>query len=197
MKLFNTFVFVLCFLSCHSGKGIADTETRKSSLYQVQAQFMDQDGRNLPFGSLQGQPVIITMFYASCPYACPVLLAKLKNLDHRLSSATQKSVRYLIISFDPERDKPAKLKKLTHDYKLEENRWHLVQASDKDIRLFAALLGINYRKLDDGEFSHNTVISLLDKNGIIDRQIDGQQNVSDEFLKRIEQIAQISIPVKK
>lgn len=167
---------------------VADTASTKKSLYHVKAEFLDQDSRTLVFSSLQGKPLIISMYYASCPFACPILLAKLKNLDARLTPATQSKVHYLLISFDPQRDTPAKLKKLAGDYKLDEKRWRLVQAKENDVRLFAALLGVTYRKLQNGEYSHNTVITLLDKDGVIDRQIDGQQTVPDDFVQRMEHL---------
>jgi protein SCO1/2 len=43
----------------------------------------------------------------------------------------------------------------------------LARTDDATTRKIAALLGIQYRKLADGEFNHSTLLTLLDREGRI------------------------------
>ena len=46
-------------------------------------------------------------------------------------------------------------------------RWTLAHADEASVRRIAAALGIQYRRLPNGEFSHSTIISVLDPAGKI------------------------------
>ena len=51
--------------------------------------------------------------------------------------------------------------------KLDTTRWTLARSEAPAIRKLAAALGIQYRELPDGEFSHASVLVLLDREGRI------------------------------
>lgn len=134
------------------------------SLYELKMGFVDQRGKKVSLDVFRGRKVILSMLYATCPGACPLLVSNIRKVDQQLPEAVRKDVRVLLVSFDPEADKPEVLAKLVRDYKLDE-RFLLATAQESDARELAALLDIKYRKLPEGGYNHSSVLVLLDAQG--------------------------------
>jgi protein SCO1/2 len=136
------------------------------SVYRMPATLTDAEGRSLEFASLQGSPVIASMFYTSCTMVCPMIFETVHATLRALPAAERDAVRVLLVSFDPERDSPAALKKAAQDRSCD-SRWLLARCDAATTRKLAAVLGIQYRRLADGEFNHSTTLDLLDRQGRI------------------------------
>ncbi|HEY2406608.1 MAG TPA: SCO family protein [Polyangiaceae bacterium] len=134
---------------------------------------VDQDGQSFALDSYRGHPVLVSMFYASCPYACPTLISQIQRVDRALSARARGDLRVLLVSFDPERDTPEKLKQLCLERHVDETRWRLARASADDVRQLAAVLGVKYKRLDDGGYNHSSVITVLDQQGFVRARSDG------------------------
>ncbi|HEY8051043.1 MAG TPA: SCO family protein [Ramlibacter sp.] len=137
-----------------------------NSLYKLDAKLTDQDGRAFDFASLQGRPLLVSMFYSSCQMVCPMMFETLHNTLDALPAADRKDIRVLMVTFDPPRDSVAVLKETAAKRNCD-SQWSLARTDDATTRKIAALLGIQYRKLSDGEFNHSTIITLLDREGRI------------------------------
>lgn len=141
----------------------ANTEPAPA-IYELPIALRDADDREIGLDVVRGGPVLIAMFYASCPVACPVLIDEMKSVVAELEPDAQAKVRMLLVSFDPVRDTPAVLRNLARERGLDD-RWIVAVASDSDARALSAALGIKYRKLDSGEFFHGATIVALDRDG--------------------------------
>jgi protein SCO1 len=137
----------------------------RDSLYQLQASLEDQDGRVRAWSSNRGKVRIVTMFYSNCPHACPLIIETIKAIEAALPLAQRQHLQIDLISFDPERDTPTRLKTLAQQRGIDDPRWRLHRASASDAHQLSALLGVRYRKLADGEFNHSSVLILLDAEG--------------------------------
>jgi protein SCO1/2 len=73
----------------------------------------------------------------------------------------------VLVSLDPERDSVAQLQALATRHGVDQKRWHFVRTPDSSVQEIAALLGVRYRRMPDGEISHSPVITLLNGEGII------------------------------
>lgn len=136
------------------------------SLYQLHLTITSQSGQSIPLDVERGHPTIISMFYASCPAACPLLISSIQAYEQSLDPESRSRLRVLMVSFDPRRDKPAVLAQLAHSHRADPQRWTFsAAASDVDARKLAALLGIQYRQTADGDFDHTLRITLLDASG--------------------------------
>ena len=124
------------------------------SLYQLEAELSDQDGHKIPLAFYAGHPVIISMFYAHCPNACPLLISKIQRIEDKLPPEARAELRVLLVSFDPQSDTAAVLKGLATKQGVDEMRWRFVRTQDTSIRDLAAVLGIKYRKLDAVSYTH-------------------------------------------
>ena len=107
------------------------------------------------------------MFYTSCQYICPLIIESGKAVERQLSPDQQKRLGVLLVSMDPARDTPPALKKVVDQRKLDLARWTLAAPPADDVRSVAAVLGIRYRQLADGEFNHSSMLILVDANGRI------------------------------
>ncbi len=129
------------------------------SLYTLPVQLHAASGKTVGLDVARGHPVIVSMFYGSCPAACPALI---DDLTRVLAEAPD--ARVVLVSFDAARDTPARLRQLAREHHLDA-RWTLAAADERDARAVAAVLGMRYRKLANGEYWHTTAIVVLDKDG--------------------------------
>jgi protein SCO1/2 len=146
------------------------------SIYALSMTLTDQSGAQLRLDVFRGKPVFIGMFYGTCPSACPLLISTIKRVMAGLDSAADAEVRVLLVSFDPEHDTPEALRKIVAVRGLDA-RWKLASALDDQVRDLAAVLGIQYRRLPDGNFNHTSSIVLLDRTGAIDMRADDTEPI--------------------
>ena len=156
-------VFVLA-----SAAAWAKPDDPPASIYHLEAKLVDQDGKQRPFDAFRGQPVLVTMFYSSCQATCPLIVETLRATERAMRPADRSRVHVLLISIDPERDTPARLRAVAVERHIDTSRWTLARASEGDVRKIAALLNVQYRKLPSGDFSHSTAIALLSTHGQIE-----------------------------
>lgn len=137
------------------------------SIYQLPLPLTDSQGQTRDWRTLRGKPRLVSMFYTSCQYICPLIIESGKAVERQLTPAQQKRLGVLLVSMDPARDNPAALKKVVDQRKLDLTRWTLAAPPADDVRAVAGVLGIRYRQLADGEFNHSSMLILVDANGRI------------------------------
>jgi protein SCO1/2 len=137
-----------------------------NSVYQLQVSLEDQFGDITGLDRFRGKPVLVTMFYASCPHVCPMLISTIQLTESKLSAEERADLRVLTISIDPERDTPEKLLETLERHSVDPDRWSMVRPDPGDLRTIAGVFGVRYKQLPDGEFNHTTRIVLLDRNGV-------------------------------
>ena len=153
-----------------------------SSVFQLPATLTDQDGRAFELASLRGQVTLASMFYSSCDKVCPVIFETIAQTLKALPAAERERVKVLMVSFDPAHDSVAVLKKTFEAHGCDA-RWTLARTDEASARKIAAVLGVQYRRLADGEFNHSSVIELLDSEGRIAAR-SAQMGVVDAALKK-------------
>lgn len=153
------------------------------SVYQLPLVLINQDGKARDWRTRRGRPQIVTMFYTSCPYMCPLIVDAGKGVEKALSPAQRDALDLLFISMDPVHDTPAALMALAKKRKLDTGHWTLASPQEQSVALVAGVLGVRYRKLADGEFNHTSELILLDRNGRIVTRTDQIGSKPDpEFL---------------
>ena len=135
------------------------------SVYQLDVQLLDQDGKRQPWRAQRGKPRVVGMFYTSCQYICPLIVDSGKAIERQLTPAEQKRMGITLISMDPVRDTPKLLSVVVAKRKLDTARWTLASPRKDDVRQVAGVLGVRYRELADGEFNHTSALVLLDAEG--------------------------------
>jgi protein SCO1/2 len=157
------------------------------SVLRVADRFTDQDGRVFTLVQRRGKPQLLAMFYSSCKYACPLLIDSGKGVEHALTPAERGKLQILYVSLDPERDRPQVLAALATQRKLDRSRWTLASTDAAGVRRTAAVLGVRYRKLDNGEFNHSSQLILLDRDGRVLARTDKLGPVADpDFVAKVK-----------
>jgi protein SCO1/2 len=136
-----------------------------NSVYHLQVSVEDQFGEVTGLDRYKGHPVLVTMFYTSCPHVCPMLISTIRLTESKLSIEERTKLRVLTISIDPEHDTPEKMRETMERHSVDASRWSMVRSEPDDLRTIAGVLGVRYRQLPDGEFNHTTRIILLDRDG--------------------------------
>ena len=162
---------------------------RGESIYQLAGALRDQTGASARLDVFRGHPVLVSMFYASCPDACPLLIEEIRQLESTLPAPVRADLRILLVSLDPARDTPEALAHLARARGIGSERWRLLTAEDDVIREVAAVLGVKFRRLPDGTINHSTVITLLDRTGRIDLRIDGLGQPNAALAARLRAVA--------
>ncbi|MBX3184311.1 MAG: SCO family protein [Polyangiaceae bacterium] len=163
-----------------AGQGAVD-----ASLYDLELKLTDQHGKAIALDEFRGHPVVISMFYATCPFACPTLIRDIKRFERSLDEASRAKLRVLLVSIDPERDTPQVLMELAERHQLDSKRYRLATAPDSDVRALAAALGFKYRKLEGGAFNHSSLITLLDARGFPQARVDGLNQPLEALTARV------------
>lgn len=164
---------------------VARADAPSDSIYHLDVALTDQSGVSRELDLYRGHPVLVTMFYGSCPMACPLLIDTIRSVERAAAPAEREQLRVLLISIDPEHDTVAKLQTLATDRKLDTKRWTLVRTDAANVRKIAAVLGIQYRKLPDGSYNHSSIVTLLTPEGEIALQSSVLGRADPELLAAI------------
>jgi len=158
--------------SCCSVEETSSPFTDKS-LYQVQSKWTTQSGNTIELGSFAGRVVVSTMIFTNCTYACPQIIADVKKIANTLPANLVSNIRFVFISMDVKRDTPKALRAFAEKMNIKDSNWIFLHGKNDDTREIAALLGIKFKKMPSGDFSHSNIISVLNKQGEIVHQQNG------------------------
>jgi len=160
------------------------------SVYQLNAKLTDQEGRDFTLTQKRGQPVLVGMFYTSCEFVCPMLVEALRNTEAKLNAQERAKLSVLLITIDPARDTVAVLKHTAQQRELDPAHWTLARSDAATTRKLAAVLGLQYRALANGDFNHSTDLILLDADGRVAARTAQLTGVDAKFLKQVKAAAQ-------
>lgn len=158
----------------HAGMDLPASPPSGSSLYVLDSRWEDQGVKTLTLGELRGRPVVLAMFYASCTVACPIIAENVRRIERAAEAARlDPPPRYVLVTFDPEHDSPAVLRRYTESHGLDPARWSLLRGGAEDTRELAVLLGVRYKRNADDSFSHSNLITLLNGAGEVVHRHEG------------------------
>ncbi len=155
------------------------------SVYQLQVPLVNQNGQAFELTSRRGKPSIVSMFYTSCQFVCPMLIETIQANEAKLTPDERAQISTLLVSFDPAHDDVQALKSVADKRKLDASRWSLARTDAAAARKLAAALGIQYRQLANGDFNHSTVLILLDAQGRIVGRTNKLGVADPEFLEHV------------
>ncbi|MEP7245650.1 MAG: SCO family protein [Gammaproteobacteria bacterium] len=123
----------------------------------------DEAGQPFTPKQLAGQPTLVFFGFTHCPDVCPTTLAKLAQIA---KAAAIPNLRVVLVSVDPERDKPEQLQQYVHAF---DPAFKGVTGAPADIARFAREFGVAVARVDlgGGEYTvdHSAVVFLMDDQG--------------------------------
>ena len=155
---------------CHEEEA---TDAAAGSLYQLDAKWTNQHGKEVKLSDFKGRPVLLTMGYASCKFACPRLVADLMAVERSLTDAEKKQVAFVFVSIDPARDTPENLATFFKQYNVDQTRWSGLRGDEDGVLEMSVAIGTRYRKIDNNDFAHSNTLTLLSPSGEIAHQQQG------------------------
>jgi protein SCO1/2 len=87
-------------------------ESRWGKGYLPNNPVVTQEGKTLSFYDdvLKGKIVVLSFIYTTCRDICPVVTARLSQLEEKLGDVVGRDIFFVSVSIDPENDTPEKLK---------------------------------------------------------------------------------------
>ncbi len=135
----------------------------------------------------RGKKLIIGFIYTHCPDICPIITENMMKIDKKTNN---KNLLFILISFDPQRDKPSILKEYGRIRKLNFNRWQLLTGEEYEnlIKEFN-VIAIKEPYNDSIYFiTHTDRVSLVDSKGRIRKHYKGSSLNVDEVLNDLKKI---------
>ncbi|BDA79266.1 SCO family protein [Leptospira kobayashii] len=179
---FTIFIFLIFYMtisSCKEESHHLGTDHSLPSGVQTQGSLFELDenwtlpgNQTFRLAELKEKPFLISMFYSSCQSVCPRIIDDLKRISGEIKKKTNQSPKIVLVSFDPEKDTPERLKEYHSKMKLDSD-WYLLHGKEEQVRTLSVILGINYKKLGSGDFNHSAIISLISKEGNILTRVEG------------------------
>ncbi|HLV53909.1 MAG TPA: SCO family protein [Cryomorphaceae bacterium] len=148
-------------------------ELPELSVYNLPSTWQTQEGDTLLLEDLRGKVVVVVMIYTSCQAACPRLVADMRNIDQQVPETLDDQVQYVFVSIDPEVDTPERMGAFAKENQMEDDRWLFLRGSEEDTREFAAVLAVGYRRISPIDFSHSNIISVFNRDGVLQYQREG------------------------
>lgn len=153
-----------------------------------QVSLTNQHGKRVTLKDLRGKVVAMTFFYTHCTDVCPILTNSLDSVARQLSPEERKQVVLVGVTVDPKRDTPARLKAYIKDHGLEAGQWQLLTGSVAKATQAAADYGIVVRPAPGGDFVHNSVYILIDRQGVERVEHHGVATPSEALLADLRAI---------
>ena len=144
-------------------------EVDNESLYQLNGAWDDQNGDTITLSKLTGKIPVMAMVFTRCTFSCPRTIDDLKAIEKQLPADKKEKVVFVLVTFDSDRDHTGQLKAFVKKMKLG-NNWMILHGNEENVRELSMLLDVKYKKQPNGDFTHSTVISLLNTHGAIAAQ---------------------------
>jgi len=158
----------------------------ETSIYQFDHQWKNQYNQSFQLADLKGKPVVMTMIFTHCEYACPMMVNDLKKVEKELTKKHE-AVKFVLISFDHLRDTPERLQEYVKAQGLGEN-WILLHGDAEQIKEISLVLDISYEQMENGAFAHANRKLVLDKDGSIVFSLDGLQTKPKPIVEALNKV---------
>lgn len=157
---------------------------------------ISQDSSRVTFpGDFKEEVMLVGYIYTSCPDICPVTTTNMLRVQQEFDRTAP--VRFISISFDPERDTPKRLREYAQNYSLESPPWYLLTGEEAEIDSVMKRLNIDVQKSftnfrEDGDsyyfMDHTDRVTLIGPEGRIYNTYVGSEADPEEIKKDIEKL---------
>lgn len=181
---------LMLIVSCKDNLPLDKDLTKKS--YQL----INQDSANVTFPDvIKGHITVLGFIYTHCPDICPMTTHNMYLTEKRLKEQGIDDVKFVGISFDPDRDTPEVLTKFAEIRDISFKNWILLTGKKEIIEDLLKRFDVKAIKTDqtvdeegNPEYSimHTDRISLVDENGILRKNYKGSTINLDEIIEDIK-----------
>ena len=183
-------VTLLFSLSCKDNLPLDKDLTKKS--YNL----INQDSVDVIFpNDIIGHITVMGFIYTHCPDICPMTTHNMYLTEKKLEKEGIKNVKFVALSFDPDRDTPEVLTDFAKIRELDFNDWTLLTGNKNTINDLIKRFDVRAIKTDESinedgksEYSmmHTDRISLIDSNGKLRKNYKGSTLNIEELINDIK-----------
>jgi protein SCO1 len=167
----------------HDLKGGHDAEAERLPRLGPAPDFslIDQDRRPVTLHDFRGKVVALTFIYTTCPDICPMLTASMAQVQQELGEGFGRTVEFISITVDPERDTPEVLKRYAENFGIATPGWVFLTGDPTALKTIGQRYGIFAARGDEGEIDHTLLTSIIDRDGQLRVQYAGARFDPEEF----------------
>jgi protein SCO1/2 len=140
-----------------------------------------QDGAPVSLGDFRGKVLAVTFIFTSCTDTCPLLTAKMAQVQHALGADFGTKISFISITVDPERGTPAVLKEYARNFGVDLKGWTFLTGTAEAIDDVTDRYGVFASQAATGDVDHTLLTSLIDQGGNIRVQYLGVRFDPEEF----------------
>lgn len=142
---------------------------------------LDQNDKRVHLSSFRGHVLLVTFIYTRCPFAnyCPLVSHDFAEIyaETKNNPKLAKNVRLLTISFDPQHDTPAVLRKYGESFRgvtgaSPFDRWEFAAAPAEELPKMANFFGLTYSE-NNGKIVHSMSTTVVTPDGKVYKWYDG------------------------
>jgi protein SCO1/2 len=145
-----------------------------------------------------GTPIVLGTIYTNCPNICPQITANMKTIREQLPDPS--AVQFVSVTFDPQRDTPARLAAYRQQFDLSGSSWQFLTADTTTIGALMDRLDVRHTikgtdrafpaAVPDSAyvFNHSNQITLIDAQGRVRAEYAGSQTPPDLIVSDLEKI---------
>jgi protein SCO1 len=189
------FTFSLVFItSCYEHFPLDQDITRTQNI------FLNQDSIKVEFPKIiKDKITLLAMVYTHCPDICPMTTHNMQLVQRRLPDNLKARVEFVVISFDPNRDTPAVLKKFAEIRDITFDNWILLSGDKQNTQEVMLKFDVKAIPADssydeNGELSYSIIhtdrISLIDQDGRLRSNYKGSTANLDMILDDIKYLGE-------
>jgi len=151
--------------------------------------FRDTEGNRVRLSDFRGKPLVVSLVYSSCSDVCPVITQTLRDVDMEgRDTLGEDAYTIVTIGFDIAADNPGRMKSFARQYGVKvSDHWRFLSGDFKTIQGLVEDLGFQFFESPKG-FDHLTQTTILDKNGVVYRQIYGESFDMQHFVGPLKEL---------
>ncbi len=151
--------------------------------------FRDTQGKRVSLSDFRGKPLVISLIYSSCADVCPVITATLQSVDEIARDALGDDAYSIVtIGFDIAADNPVQMQSFARKYGVKvDDHWRFLSGDLTAVAGLSEDLGFQFFESVKG-FDHLTQTTILDKNGVVYRQIYGETFEAPHFVEPLKSL---------
>lgn len=157
------------------------------------AQLLGEDGHLVRLSDFKGRVLIFTFIFTRCPLPdfCPRMNLNFSRARELLQRSGPTNWQFLSISFDPGFDKLGVLSRYAYSYRgPQSDRWSFPSAPSDVLAKMGPELDFRFTTAG-GTFMHNLRTMVLDPQGRIYRQFDGNKWTVDQLVLAVTEAARV------
>jgi protein SCO1/2 len=177
--------------SCSKNLPVVDKIDRSFTL-------VNQDSSKIVFpDNYRGRITLMSFIYTNCPDICPLTTNNMINIRKDLNKDGIKGVQFLELSFDPDRDTPAILKKYAGIRNINDKDFQFLTGEKKVIDSLLKVMNVyaipgDTTRFKDGtytySFIHSDRITLIDRESRIRKEYNGSHADIEEIVNDIKEL---------